>query len=222
MKYLIFVFLFILVGCTQPVLLIPHVIGKVENEKVNVLIMPFIDKTGQYPERFLIEKMVSENITKNFKGLIENPYKKGSEGYRIRKIPNPYVVSYIDSLPINQATIDSISPDIIVKGEIEQFYYGSPNKSLIGNFAAFGLIGLAFAEHNNKTKAMSIIGVRLHFLEAKTNKEIYKGVFVSKTGLYPIIDYDIEKALKDVTICVANNEQIAEIFSFSTMVKIKK
>ena len=194
---------------------IPDSVGKTEN--VKVLILPFEDLTNLYKNEYQLEKKIADKITNEFKGIRRNPYTRTERPLYI-KVPNPYVIEYLDSEYLKNteknlhAIIEEHSPDIIVKGTIERIDYANPNKSTLASYMAFGLIGAVMTSESNK-KVAGFIGIRLEFINVKNDITfLIKTAYGKSDSDYPD-KLSRKKAIRQAVNSAAEN--VLELFSLT-------
>jgi len=208
------ILLLLFIGCSTYKLAIPTTVKKSEN--VKVLILPFEDLTNTYKNEYQLEKIIADKIENQFKGIRRNPYTR-TERPLYFKVPNPYVIEYIDTNSLKtdkelKEIIKEHSPDVIVKGTIERIDYANTNKSVLASYAVFGLIGAAITSESNK-KVSGFIGLRLEFINTQNDITfLVKTTYGKSASDYP------EKLSREVAIKQAVNsaaENVLEIFSLT-------
>jgi hypothetical protein len=165
------IFLF---ACSKPILLLPYMAEK--QSDIKIMILPVEDLTGQYNKEYRVEHTLAVYFKENFKGILINPecfHKTSREAPRYKKTHNPYLFRAVSDFDSVEYTKKEFQPDFYLKSTVEMLDYVQNSPDALGNYLAFGLIGMAKTSYD-KRKVLGIVGVRFELINAKTNKVIFQ------------------------------------------------
>lgn len=200
-----FIILLLLLSCSSSPIIykIPDAIQKKENIIVGV--GSFNDKTGLYVSDYQIEQKVSEYINRNFRGyIVQNTKHKIPP--RLHKAQNPFTSIILNKSP-------TVSPDIIIEGDIETIYFGNQRPDLAGSLLFLGLIGAVVEDSNSRNTFIGMITVKTRIIKAKTGQLLEErkigGYFASKNKdatMYEILNKAVENYSQNTIDALSEGE----------------
>ena len=69
--------------------------------------------------------------------------------------------------------IEGFNPDLIVKGSIEEMFYGRPNKELVSGYNLLGGFGVLIRDMKNKQNVLGFVVIRTEVINPKTNESVF-------------------------------------------------